>query len=228
MEKVAGYQPEKLKHDIMTISTTTGVKMTKQIPAQLLPFFEERAAKAEDFRSTLELILLDASQPMTALETREAYVQLTGHEVDRNYVWQVLNDMTNAERITSRLETSDERKVRANGKVPRGSVATLFWAGTGKSPKRTEAVIVPGVMLGSGVKYNGRFIGKGGSGKKTAGRRIYSPVVPKTSGLPKAKKAQTASIEAAIEALVFERTRELQAKLSRLEAKLYQIKKLSS
>jgi hypothetical protein len=212
----------------MTISTNTGDKMTKTIPKQLLPFFEERAIKAEDFRSTLELILLDASQPMTAIEVCEAYGQLTKHKVDRVYAHTVLAEMASSGRIAVRVETAAERKIRANGYTPRGAAAKLFWAGTGKFPERTETIIVPGVLLGTGVKYNGRFVGKAQPAKKNKARRARSASSSKTSGLPGKKKEQTGSIEAAIEALVFERTRELQARVSRLEAKLYQIKKLSS
>lgn len=189
--------------------------MTGKIPPQLVKAHEERLERGELSRELVRIILEESPQPMTVLEIRKSFENVSGKLYDQTYIRRMLEELIDAGKVSTRHETDDERIFRAGGRIPRGKAGSYFWAPAGEVPARTEAVVVDGLLLDSENR---------GGRRKRKIRRASS----KSSGPVAASRVQTDDVSRLIDMLVAERTKELQARIDELEKVLTGIKKATS
>lgn len=187
-------------------------------PAQLVPHLEKKIQVGRETRDLVEMILLDSTQPMTVIEIREKMKQL-GRRYDQAYIRMIVNELVAAGKISGRMETQNERFVRANHRAPRGNPGMLYFAPAGEVPARTEVSVVDGLILDSENRHAG---GRRKKLKKLKKQR-QAPVL-----IDSADRIDAGSISNLIEILVQERTEELRAKLKAAETTIAQIRKLIS
>ena len=166
--------------------------MTKLTPA-LVKAHEVKKLNSEHTRSTVFQILKTLNEPVTSGEVAGLLAQ-GGSTVDPNYVHTLLKKLVNNGLVSMRDETAAEREIRLKGRSNFGTgahfTASYFWAGNGKSPKRTKHTdsIVPPAR------------------KKRKIRKVYRPAV-------EVKKQTGASREVTLLA----RIAKLEDRISRLE-----------
>jgi hypothetical protein len=188
--------------------------MTKQIPAQLQPFIEARRVVGNSVRQGVRMVLEDARQPLTVLEINRATEQLLERQIASSQISIVLQELKSSGLVSTRVETVEERLLRANGKAPRGYTATLYWYHGSRVPTRLIAEAIPGLTLELKPKA-----------ARKQGRPKGSKNKPKkTSGLVATSNSVTVEVSALIDEIVRLRTLELQDKISVLEKKLAAIK----
>jgi hypothetical protein len=187
----------------------------KTIPVQLEPFIEARRARGKTTRDIVRFIVDATDVPLTALEVTNLAAQLNERVYDYNYITKILRELMADGLAISRIETNQERNIRANGRLVKGHNAALFiGTSTGRVavPTRTVGIAVPGVALGQrsdGIAY--RYTHKTKAGKKTrASTRVL------VSGLPSKPKAMTGDVAELLEQLIATRTEKLQSKLDRI------------
>lgn len=179
-------------------------------PRQLESHIQALREKGKKTRDYVELAVRGSAQPLTTFEVANLVHQLSERKLDLVYVKKVLTDLVNEGVLQSRIETSEERTIRAGGKSVRGAMARLYWYGS-KSTKRTDRVVVRGVMLtDDGADYT------------TWKNRN------KDAGLLGRKKVQTGTLESIIDDLISNHVADLQARVADLENKLTGIKKALS
>lgn len=165
------------------------------------------------------------TQPLTAAEVQAAIRKMTGHVYDISYTGTALSEAVRYGTVVCRLETMDERVMRAGGRTPRGSLARMYWlAAKGEIPARTEAVAVDGIKLDtSGV--SGAWAKRNAKPKKrVAKRKPY--VAPKA----KAKASASAPVNdanAILDAIIGQRVAALTAEIADLRDKLNAIAKIT-
>lgn len=161
------------------------------------------------------------TQPLTAAEVQAAIRKMTGHVYDISYTGTALSEAVRYGTVLCRLETMDERVMRAGGRTPRGSVARLYWlAAKGEIPARTEAVVVDGIKLDtSGVS--------GAWAKRNAKKRVAKR---KPYVAPKAKAKASVPVNdanAILDAIIGQRVAALTAEIADLRDKLNAIAKIT-
>ena len=114
--------------------------MTKLTPA-LIKAHEVKKLNGEHTRSSVFQVLKSLDQPVTSGEVR-GLLEQTGKIVDATYVHELLKKLVRDGIVSMRDETPAERLIRLNGRTNIGTgahfTASYFWAGNGKSPKRTK------------------------------------------------------------------------------------------
>jgi len=118
----------------------------------LATFIEERVFNSLLFREQIQNILKKQSQPLTIPEIKALILKETGRNVDKMTMYTHVKELMNEGALISRVETMEERSLRAQNKLVTGKLATLYitprdWNST--VPKRTVAEAVPGVVLSS-------------------------------------------------------------------------------
>lgn len=125
---------------------TTPIR-TRRLPEKLRKLIDERSAEHRTFVDLIALLLEEADQPMTAVEVAKLIELKLDKAIDSNIARVYLQQLEEQGRVSHRVETTDERKIRADGKKVRALHAQLWWAPAGEVPARTKTEAVPGVIL---------------------------------------------------------------------------------
>ncbi len=188
-------------------------------------------------------LLLGLEQPLTAREVRELAVQnglADGYKsFDGSLVRALLTELVNSGHVVTRVETLEERELRAGGRPASGLPAAVYAArlpGVHTPPARTERVVVPGVFLANSdqrkprkpkSKRRGRPPGSKNRPKPPHDTAVTLPVfnvstgvIQDASGPVPSTSGPVSSIELLVEQLVQERTVVLTARLAEAERKL--------
>lgn len=119
----------------------------RKLPEKLRSHIEQLQKDHELLLDLVALILEESEQPLTVIEiTRLIEIKLN-KTIDSNSVRVYLQKLCDANRVSCRIETSQERSVRAAGSKVRALHATLWWAPAGEVPERTITEAVPGIIL---------------------------------------------------------------------------------
>ena len=188
----------------------------KTLPEILVKLNEERHATKETLLEFIELVLTESNQPLTITELTTKISQDLDKKYDPNSIRLLVKELHEQGKVSCRIESTDERRIRANGKKVRNLVATLWWAPAGEVPQRTVTEAVPGVVL-----------------TDESGRKQGTPNSKLKKIFPKAKDAPETIMPAAnpivdylVEKLVRERTVAIQEELAQTKAELEDLKKL--
>ena len=188
----------------------------KTLPEILVKLNEERHATKETLLEFIELVLTESNQPLTITELTTKISQDLDKKYDPNSIRLLVKELQEQGKVSCRIESTDERRIRANGKKVRNLVATLWWAPAGEVPQRTVTEAVPGVVL-----------------TDESGRKQGTPNSKLKKIFPKAKDAPETIMPAAnpivdylVEKLVRERTVAIQEELAQTKAELEDLKKL--
>jgi hypothetical protein len=181
-------------------------------------------------------LLLGVEQPLTAREVRELAVQNglgDGYKTfDNSLVRALLGELIESGHVVTRVETVEERGLRAGGQRASGLPAAIYSArlpGVHTPPARTERVVVPGVYLATleerkprkpKSKRRGRPPGSKNRPKPSHDTAVPLPVFNVHSGPLSSPSGPVSSIELLVEQIVQERTAELTARLAKAERKL--------
>lgn len=173
----------------------TVVKTKRDMP----PKFKEIVERRRDVRNTTEqaiaIVLQETKKPMTVIEITAAVKQLTGRNVDDAWLRKVLYEMVRLGQVTRRVETDDERLLRAGGRRVRGYNAMLYSAGA-KVPARVDTTVVDGMPLldSTGIYGGGRKPGFKIKKKARPAKEIAKPVTDENPGLVEVCKTLTDEI----------------------------------
>lgn len=181
-----------------------------ETPKQLAPHIEALRARGKQTRDLVELAVRGSLEPLTTFEVANLVHQLGERKYDLTYIKRVLEELAAEGVISSRIETEDERLLRAGGKSVRGAMAKLYWSG-GKHVKRTTRVLVSGVKLDNDAT------------QYTTWRHDGKP--RKKAGLVARPKMQTGTLEGIVESMILEHVNKLQARVEELEKMLTAMKK---
>ncbi|NDE46892.1 MAG: hypothetical protein EB006_12740 [Betaproteobacteria bacterium] len=119
----------------------------RKLPEKLRSHIEQLQKDHELLLDLVAIILEESEQPLTVIEiTRLIEIKLN-KTIDSNSVRVYLQKLCDANRVSCRIETSQERSVRAAGSKVRALHATLWWAPAGEVPERTITEAVPGIIL---------------------------------------------------------------------------------
>lgn len=119
----------------------------RKLPEKLRSHIEQLQKDHELLLDLVAIILEESEQPLTVVEiTRLIEIKLN-KTIDSNSVRVYLQKLCDANRVSCRIETSQERSVRAAGSKVRALHATLWWAPAGEVPERTITEAVPGIIL---------------------------------------------------------------------------------
>lgn len=119
----------------------------RKLPEKLRSHIEQLQKDHELLLDLVAIILEESEQPLTVIEiTRLIEIKLN-KTIDSNSVRVYLQKLCDADRVSCRIETSQERSVRAAGSKVRALHATLWWAPAGEVPERTITEAVPGIIL---------------------------------------------------------------------------------
>ena len=188
----------------------------RTLPEILVKINEERHATKETLLEYIELVLIESDQPLTVIELAAKVSQDLGKRYDPNTIRLLVKELKEAGKVSFRIESVDERRVRANGKKVRNLVATLWWAPAGEVPQRTVTEAVPGVVL---TDESGRKQGTPNSKLKK--------IFPKTKDAPETTiPVANPVVDYLVEKLVRERTVAIQEELAQTKAELEDLKKL--
>jgi hypothetical protein len=125
---------------------------SKKLSPGLATFIEERVFNSLLFREEIQNILKKQSQPLTIPEIKALVSKETGRNVDKMTMYTHVKELINEGNLISRVETVEERVLRAKNRVTTGKFATLYITPRTWSqdvPARTVAEAVPGVVLSS-------------------------------------------------------------------------------
>lgn len=114
-----------------------------------------KARSGKDFNDIVFLAIDSSSQPLTAKELGVMLSREFGRDYNDSYVRLALNELIHEGKVFSRVETRDERGMRAGGQKVRALAASLY-STTNPVPTRTLTEAVPGVRLvdESGVPWS--------------------------------------------------------------------------
>lgn len=174
------------------------------------PKFEAIVERRRDVRDVVEqsitIVLDETKKPMTIAEVTAAVELLTGRHVDPAWLRTVIYKMVKSGLVSRRVETDDERLLRAGGRKARGYNAMLYFAGD-KVPARDKTTVVDGVPVldSSGVYGSGRKAGwKVEIAKARPAKNTPKSVTDETPGLVEICQTLTdeiRSLKARVEAL---------------------------
>lgn len=193
-----------------TFSEATTTESKKNMPAHRLPdrlieLNKQRLENKNVLLDIIELALAESEQPLTVNEIAGKLSQELKKEFDPNSLRLLLKELVADNRVSTRVETSKERSVRAGGGKVRALHAMLYWAPAGEIPERTVTEVV------SGVKLNDR-----------SGRIPGTKIKKKSDDLP----ANNEVIDLLIERIVTERTADLARRLEAAEDALARIRQI--
>jgi len=186
---------------------TTPVR-SRHLPEKLREIVEKRSEEHETLVDLLSLMLEESTQPLTALEVGILIEQKLGKKVDVNLARIYLQQLEKLNRVSHRVETTEERTIRANGQKVRALHAQLWWAPPGEVPARTVTEAVPGVVL---IDTSGRKRGVGNKKK---------PVVELVDVDPKVSVSANPVIDYLVNKLVQERTQSIADELQQTKEEL--------
>ena len=175
------------------------------------------------FTESVRAILASQTQPLSVIEITELVSRETKHAYDETYIRLALKELINLGKASSRKETREERRVRAQGSDAHPLLATLFWSPAGIVPPRTVAEAVPGIALYKPETYTARKIYKYPA--KKIQRKHLEDQLADISPVP-ANSNSNAVVDYLIEKMVAERTAELQAQLDAANAKMAKLQEL--
>lgn len=196
------------------------------------PGFKKWISDRHDQQLNLQDIILVAleelQEPVSTLEMQAYLKAEAGIDLIDYRVKYALEQLVAARKVSARIETPEERKLRADGLHVSPKPAYLFNSGTTPRP-RTVAHVVEGYTL-----YDVAEGAKSRAGRprkqKTVNvtKPIGAPDISRSSAPAPVSAPSNAAIDYLIEKLVADRTRELQAQLDEANAKLAQFRKLLS
>ena len=175
------------------------------------------------FTESVRAILASQTQPLSVIEITELVSRETKHAYDETYIRLALKELINSGKASSRKETHEERRVRAQGEDARSLRATLFWSPAGMVPPRTVAEVVPGIALYKPETYTARKIYKYPT-KKIQREHLQAQLVDVTP-VPVPTNSN-AVVDYLIEKMVAERTADLQSQLDAANAKMAKLQEL--
>ncbi len=164
--------------------------------------------KGQMTRDVVYGIIADASMPLTINEINSLYKGARGKSLSREYLRMVLDAFVESKKLSARLETPAERKLRSTS---RGSNALLFFVPDARSKTRTQLPKVPFKLTW----------GNSSSAARTMKKKSKSKSKAKT----KAGTAPTAND--LINILIAERTKHLEDRIAYLETKLSRIRAIA-
>lgn len=178
------------------------------------------------FQELLEMAIYDFEQPITIPELAQYIKNEVGTDYPLHRFRYSLDQLTATGKILTRIETSDERALRADGAATGSKHASYFYRGDKvEVPARTVAHIVEGFKLYD-LRQNPGMKGKS---KASATKLRPQPTDADIQRHPAATKPRNnEALDFLIEKLVAERTKDLQAQLDAANEKLAQFKKLLS
>ena len=175
------------------------------------------------FTESVRAILASQTQPLSVIEITELVSRETKHAYDETYIRLALKELITLGKASSRKETREERRIRAQGNDARPLLATLFWSPAGIVPPRTVAEAVPGIALYKPETYTARKIYRYPA-KKIQREHLEAQLVELTPvSVP---TNSNAVVDYLIEKMVAERTAELQAQLDAANAKMAKLQEL--
>jgi len=220
-----------LVRDVATI-TPLRKKVTQMTDTQTAPkskgnpnnpgfkrFLSERHNQQVNLQDIIHVALEELYEPVSTQEMQrylknEANIDLVIHRVKY-----ALEQLVLANKASARLETTEERKLRAMGAHTAPKAAYLFNAGPVSRP-RTKAQVVEGYRIFD--------VSDGAKTRRASRVNLKKPI-----GAPNIKRGpepvsvdHSSAIDFLIEKLVAERTKELQVQLNAANEKLAQFKKL--
>lgn len=194
---------------------------SRHLPQKLREIVERRTEEHNTLVDLMLLLLEESTQPMTVVEIAALIEQKLGKRVDSNLARIYLQQLEKQGKVSRRVETSDERKIRANGSKVRALHAQLWWAPAGEVPARTITEAVPGIIL---TDESGRKAGTPNKKKQKDEEVLVDNTMPSSS------TSTNPVIDYLVNKLVEERTRliveelnETKEELNRLRAKLKSI-----
>ena len=176
-----------------------------KLPDRLVELNKQRLENKNILLDLIELALAESDQPLTVNEITEKLSQELKREFDPNSLRLLIKELVTQNRVSTRVETSAERKIRAGGEKVRALHAMLYWAPAGDVPQRTVTEAV------SGVKLNDK-----------SGRTPGTKIKKKSEDLP----ANNEVIDLLIERIVAERTADLARRLEAAEDALARIRQI--
>lgn len=196
----------------------------KKIHSPLQLAHQARHAQGEALVRVVINVLADSSQPLTADEVAAAVSQATGHEYHFTHIRQIINACVKSGKISRRLETPEERSIRAGGKAY-AKQAALHWApGIERVPARTVREAVPGFI------FEKKSRGQGPSKKKKAHRTSYEQQqrlrkqIKDEVILEELPSTNNAVIDTLIDMLVKQKTQALQEELKTTKQELEELR----
>jgi hypothetical protein len=117
------------------------------LPQKLVELNEQRQATRTTLLDYIVLCLTESKQPLSVIETAELVSRELNKRYDPNTIRLFLQELETEGKVSSRVETSEERSIRASNGKARALHATLWWAPAGEVPARTITEAVPGVRL---------------------------------------------------------------------------------
>jgi hypothetical protein len=204
----------KLKH-MARFTTPVSLNDTKDTPITSM------VKPTLTFTETVRSVLGRQTQPLSVIEITELVSRETKHAYDETYIRLALKELINSGKASSRKETHEERRIRAQGEDARSLRATLFYSPAGVVPPRTVAEVVPGIALYKPETYTARKIYKYPT-KKIQRQHIEAQLVDITP----APTNSNAVVDYLIEKMVAERTADIQSQLDAANAKLAKLQEL--
>jgi hypothetical protein len=173
------------------------------------------------FTESVRAILASQTQPLSVIEITELVSRETKHAYDETYIRLALKELINLGKASSRKETREERRLRAQGDDGRPLLATLFWSPAGIVPPRTVAEAVPGYSLYKPETYTARKIYKYPA-KKIQREHLQAQL----EDVVTVPRSSNAVVDYLIEKMVTERTADLQSQLDAANAKMAKLQEL--
>lgn len=183
-----------------------------------IKMLEAKQEKRIQTRAYVQGKLNDQLQPLTCTEIKLLIEKDTGRKIHDSFLRNILHEIVDLGGATVRIETDDERSLRANFKDPQGPNAALFFTtiyGDETPPARDEIEAIPGVFLNA---ERSPYRRRRASAKAKA--KIDSTKVVKPEPQP------LSTIEALVEQLVSERTEKIRQELVEARAQLAAIRKI--
>lgn len=177
-----------------------------KLPDRLIELNKQRLENKQVLLDLIVLALAESDQPLTVNEITEKLSQELKKEFDPNSLRVLLKELVAQDRVSTRVETSAERTVRAGGGKVRALHAMLYWAPAGEVPKRTVTEVVSGITLND-----------------KSGRIPGTKIKKKSEDLP----ANNDVIDLLIERIVAERTADLTRRLEAAEDALARIQQIT-
>lgn len=140
----------------------------------------------DDLAELCVKVLSTATQPLSVYETHVLASRESEHEFSDTHTRNALQLATEAGLLAARVETPDERALRAEGRPVGNQLSTLYQLATSPVAPRTVASPVKGVRLGDGSQF-------ADSRRRSRQRRRK----PSAAARPVAKKAAPAPAPAA-------------------------------
>lgn len=208
------------------VTRTVTTRTPRKLNATLRRRVDQLSQTHVALRDIIEHAVLSFDQPLSVAEVTAYVNDQLGEKYDKSTIRISLKELVSSGRLIGRVETMDERAIRANGQAMTSRPATLYFDGRADEvPARTVSEAVPGVTLqGPGRRGSGslrkpnvrqarsKVAGKPGRVTKTQARETVEPT-----------GADTGAIDFLIEKLVAARTQELQAELSEARARLAEL-----